>query len=77
MLNPLSSYTRKNNVLYEITTTGYQKPVVKFKQYFPDLKTVNSQTLDYLQKYMSLFPELCEILEPQAQKNNVQLSIFD
>jgi hypothetical protein len=73
----VASYQRLNNVLLAVKPTGETIPLVRFKQRFPDLKTCNLEHLQYMEKYITINPKLCEVMEPQAQKNNIQLSIFD
>jgi regulator of sigma D len=70
-------YQRINNILQGVKSTGETIPLVKFKQWFPDLKECTQEHLNYMAKYMKMNPKLYKIMEPQAPKNNVQLSIFD
>ena len=72
-----ASYKRLNNVLLAVKPTGETIPVVKFKQWFPDLQRCTLEHLSYMEKYITMNPKLCEIMEPKAPKNNIQLSIFD
>ena len=72
-----ASYQRLNNVLLAVKPTGETIPIVKFKQTFPDLQRCTLEHLQYMEKYITMNPKLCEIMEIQESKNNVQLSIFD
>lgn len=69
----LHCYTRKSNTLFGCTTDGQQIPLVRFKQYFPDLIIVQNQELEYMKKYMEMWPQHWENLQ---QKSNEQLSLF-
>ena len=74
-------YQRINNVLQGVKLTGETIPIVKFKQWFPDLKECTQAHLNYMAKYMEMNPTLYEVMEikkeVKTQKQNVQLSIFD
>ena len=74
-------YQRLNNILQGVKTTGETIPVVKFKQWFPDLKECTQAHLNYMAKYMEMNPTLYEVVEEKKevkpQKQNVQLSMFD
>lgn len=76
-----ASYQRLNNVLLAVKPTGETIPIVKFKQWFPDLKECTQTHLNYMAKYMEMNPKLYEVMEVKKevkpQKQNVQLSIFD
>jgi hypothetical protein len=67
-------YKRIDSILIAITTTGEEVPVVKFKQKFIDLQIVDKEPLDYIKKYIEMFPELVEIIEPK--KITEQLKLF-
>lgn len=67
-------YSRKNNILYGVTPDGVEVPLIKFKQNFPDLLMVEDMPLNYMKRYMEMWPDLWENLHT---KSNQQLSFFD
>lgn len=67
-------YKRIDNILIAVTTTGEEVPVVKFKQKFIDLQIIDKEPMNYMKKYMELFPELMETIEPK--KITEQLKLF-
>lgn len=69
-------YSRENNILIANKTNGEKVPLVKFKQTFPDVLILEGQHFDYLEKYMTIFPELWERIEPEKTDTNSQLSLF-
>lgn len=70
MLNENLEYSRKDNVVSEIETG---KPVLKLKQWFPDIAKLSTEATKYLNKYCRMFPHLCERIE---SNQNEQLSLF-
>lgn len=70
MLKNGKEYKREENIVYEIETN---KPVLKLKQWFPNIKILSNQTISYLNNYCTMFPNLCEIIQEQ---NSDQLSLF-
>lgn len=58
-------YKRIDNILIAVTTTGEEVPVVKFKQKFIDLQIIDKEPMNYMKKYMELFPDLLETIEPK------------
>jgi hypothetical protein len=67
-------YKRIDSILIAVNTTGESIPVVKFKQKFIDLSMVEKEQFAYMQKYIEMFPNLIEIIEPKS--NNEQLKLF-
>lgn len=67
-------YKRIDNILIAVKTTGEEVPVVKFKQKFIDLQIIDKEPMNYMKKYMELFPELMETIEPK--KITEQLKLF-
>lgn len=65
---------RKNNILIAVKTNGEEIPLVKFKQKFIDISIVEGSIYDYMISYIETFPELCDIIYPP--KNNEQLELF-
>lgn len=66
-------YCRKSNILYGCTPDAVEIPLIKFKQNFPDLIMVEQQHLDYMKRYMEMFPHLWEKIE---KEENQQLTLF-
>lgn len=69
-------YSRENNILIANKTNGDKVPLVKFQQNFPNMLVVGGYAFDYLKKYMTMYPELWEKLEPEKIDTNPQLSLF-
>jgi len=67
-------HKRINNVLIAVTTTGVEVPVVKFKQNFIDIQILDQLPFAYMQKYIEMFPDLVEVIEPKKQTD--QLTLF-
>lgn len=67
-------YKRSDSILIAVTTTGEEVPVVKFKQKFIDLRIVDKEPWQYIKRYIEMFPELVEIIEPK--KITEQLKLF-
>lgn len=66
-------YSRENNVIYANLTHGARVPLIRLKQNFIDLTILCSQAYDYMQKYLSMFPELWELVEKEPKQ---QLTLF-
>lgn len=58
-------YKRIDSILIAVKTTGEEIPVVKFKQKFIDLQIVDKEPMNYMKKYIELFPDLLETIEPK------------
>jgi hypothetical protein len=56
-LNLQCTFKRVDNILYQD-----DEPVVRFKQTFADLPTMLKGTVEYMQKYINMFPDLIEVL---------------
>lgn len=67
-------YKRIDSILIVVKTTGEEIPVVKFKQKFIDLRIVDKVPWDYMKKYIEMFPELVEKIEPKIATQ--QLTLF-
>lgn len=67
-------YKRIDSILIAVKTTGQEIPVVKFKQKFIDLRIVDKAPLDYMKKYIEMFPELVEKIESKIVTQ--QLTLF-
>jgi hypothetical protein len=66
-------YKRVDSILIAVKTTGEEVPVVKFKTGFIDIKIVNEQTLQYMKRYIEMFPHLVEIIEPKPITEQLKL----
>lgn len=66
-------YKRIDNTLIAVKTTGEEIPVVKFKQKFIDLLIVDKEPLNYIKKYIEMFPALVEQVELKAQTEQLKL----
>lgn len=70
MLNPNLKYYRRNNIVFDAIT---HLPVVSFLQTFPDLLTLSETCINYLNKYIEMFPHLVNTKE---QIKEEQLTLF-
>lgn len=66
-------YKRINNTLIAVKTTGEEVPVVKFKQKFIDAELLNKDTINYINRYMEMFPELIELIEQKTELKQLKL----
>lgn len=73
-----SHFKRIGNVLTEVLSTGEEKPVLRFKQHFIDITKLNQATIDYLNRYIEMFPHLTEKIEIIVPEENSgeQLTLF-
>jgi hypothetical protein len=69
-------YSRENNILIANKTNGDKVPLVKFQYNFPDLVVVVDAPLDYMKKFMTMYPNLWEKVKPENTNTNPQLSLF-
>ena len=69
-------YSRQNNILIARKTSGESIPLVKFKQTFPDKLILEVYAIEYLKKYMTMYPNLWDKIEPENTNTNPQLSLF-
>ena len=68
-------FSRKNNTLIVNTKDGQEIPIIKFKQSFIDLIVVEKEPLAYMERYIEMFPNLCEKIN-EPPKENQQLTFF-
>jgi len=71
MLNPNNSYSRKSNVIYENSI-----PIIKLKQNFIDVEKLSETVINYMNRFMVMFPDLFEIIVKKEEEINDQLSLF-
>lgn len=57
-----------------VLTSGEHLPLVRFKQTFPDKLILERSHIDYMEKYMTMYPHLWEKIEPE--NTQPQLSLF-
>jgi hypothetical protein len=69
-------YSRENNILIANKTNGEKVPLVEFQYNFPDLVVVVDAPLNYMKKFMTMYPNLWEKVEPEKTDTNPQLSLF-
>jgi len=65
--------SRVNNVLIANLIDGEQIPLVRLKQNFVDMIVLESQPLEYMERYMEMFPDLWEVISEEKQQ---QLTLF-
>lgn len=70
MLNPNLKYYRRNNIVFDAIT---HLPVVSFSQKFPDLLTLSETCINYLNRYIEMFPQLVHTKEEIKEE---QLTLF-
>ena len=63
MLKSNLNYSRKNSIVY---LDG--NPILEFDSYFPDFDKLSETAIEYLNKYLSMYPDKVKILEPMANK---------
>lgn len=71
-------FKRIDNVLIEVLSTGEEVPALKFKQHFIDVLKLNQTTIDYMNRYIEMFPQLIEEIEIIIPEENSgeQLTLF-
>ena len=65
--------SRENNMLFANLTDGEKVPLVRLKQSFVDMIVLERQHLEYMEKYMEMFPDLWELITEEKQN---QLTLF-
>lgn len=71
-------FDRENNILYEvILNSGIEQsvPLFIFKQNFIDKKSLSDYAIEYLKRYMMMFPMLWQRYQKPIETNE-QLSLF-
>lgn len=69
-------WKRENNVLIACTTHGEEIPLVKFTfSKFIDVTILSKQGGEYMERYVAMFPQYCEILYPPKEQKQ-QLTLF-
>ena len=63
MLKPNLHYSRKNSIVYHEGV-----PLVTFDSYFPDFDRLSVTGIEYLNKYMSMYPDKFKILDKVEDK---------
>lgn len=69
MLNPLQTYYRKNQILYDLQ--GNQ--VLKFVDIMPDMGNTTRDLVENMNKYIERYPERIEIITNPIKE---QLTLF-
>ncbi|MFV5697765.1 hypothetical protein ACM55H_05300 [Flavobacterium sp. ZT3R17] len=71
MLNPNNTYSRKSNVIYENDI-----PIIILKHNFIDIEKLSETVINYMNRFMVMFPDLFEIIVKKEEEINDQLSLF-
>jgi hypothetical protein len=71
MLNLSNTYSRKSNVIYE---NGI--PKIQLKQNFIDIEKLSETVINYMNRFMVMFPDLFEIIIKKEKEIYDQLSLF-
>jgi hypothetical protein len=70
-----SHFKRVGNVITEVLSTGEEKPVLLFLQHFINVEKLNETTIDYVNRYIEMFPHLVKTIV-QEDNSGEQLSLF-
>jgi uncharacterized protein YfbU (UPF0304 family) len=70
MLDPTKTYSRKSSIVYDENDIQ----IVKFEEIFPDFDKLSEQAINYLNRYIEMFPNKIEIFKPEEEKQ--QLTLF-
>lgn len=75
-VNDCYFYSRENSIIYANLIHGEKIPLIRLHQKFIDIHILSKQGLNYMQKYLSISPNLWEaiIIEPEQTPN--QLILF-
>ena len=65
---------RESNFIYENLKDGTKIPIYRLKQNFPDIPIMNENHINYMSRYIEMFPELVERIEINTVEQ--QLSLF-
>lgn len=68
--------SRIDNVIIANLTDGQQVPLVRLKQKFINVAIMDIKCVEYMEKYMCMYPELWELIENQKKESQRQLSLF-
>jgi hypothetical protein len=68
-------YSRENNIIIANLADGGKIPLVKLHQKFIDIAILEGSGLEYMKKYMTMFPDLWECIKKEP-KTNEQLKLF-
>lgn len=71
MLKNNCNYSRKTNIIYQNDV-----PIIQLKQKFIDVEKLSPTGINYMNKYMEMFPELFEKIEQKEKESSNQLSLF-
>lgn len=71
MLNPNNTYSRKSNIIYENDV-----PIIILKHNFIDIEKLSETVINYMNRFMVMFPDLFEIIVKKEEEINDQLSLF-
>jgi len=66
-----NQYFRKGNILYENNI-----PIIKLKQNFCNIEIISENAIDYMNRYLEMFPELYETIEEKTENKTQQISLF-
>lgn len=68
-------YSRENNVIIANLTNGEKTPLVRLHQKFINITILEGPGLEYMKRYMTMFPDLWEHIKEEP-KTNEQLKLF-
>ncbi len=66
--------SRENNFIVANLTNADKIPLVRLKQKFPDLNFLEGQAYKYMIDYMTMHPDLWELVDREKPKQ--QLTLF-
>jgi hypothetical protein len=69
--------SRENNVIIANLTDGDKVPLLRFtKSNFINLIIMEKAHIEYMEKYMAMFPDYWELIDTETKNENSQLTLF-
>lgn len=68
-------YRRRDGILYGVTPEAVEVPLVKFQRNFIDVEKLNTETIQYTNRYMAMWPDKWELINNEPKEEN-QLTLF-
>lgn len=72
MLNPELKYSRHDNIIWLEDT-----PLIRLKQNFPDIVLLNTETIEYLNRYFEAYPKLYETIQIENTMYKIVKMFYD
>ena len=71
-----SHFYRKNGVVFEVTTDGYEMPIYKFPIRHPDREILSETGIKYLNRWIEFYPNEAIKLKLKQNIEEGQLKLF-